>query len=371
MAKSKGIAGKIVAGALALVIAAGGVSLLGYTSRDTDGNWFGGLHWADNKITADGGDVKNENGNTIVNEVESNGMRLMSTVIAEEDYEEYGISALAESATVITATITPAETTNKNVTWSCSDTSGKVTVTPVSGNPLQATVAVSGAFSTQVTITCTSQSNSEVKATCTVDYVKGLERITAPLTISSIKSTAGISSSQFASYTTGTINPTNIEGTIVMEMNDALYNYLKNSKGWSNVKSSSSYSSDGLYGPYSFSSFISSYSTSDKNKIGSSFVKHANCIGINALPSLPFPSLYACIVSNCECEIAKFINSGSIYALFIYSNKFSNKMGTSSGAGGTKIASSIVHPFGPIQFCTFLIFPGSFSLPLTLSSNIL
>ena len=51
----------------------------------------------------------------------------------------------------------------------------------------------------------------------------------------------------------------------------------------------------------------------------------------------------------------------------MYSNKFSNRIGTSSGIGGTKIASSIVHPLGPIQFCIFLIFPGSFSLPLTLS----
>ena len=51
-------------------------------------------------------------------------------------------------------------------------------------------------------------------------------------------------------------------------------------------------------------------------------------------------------------------------------NKLSNKIGTSSGTGGIKIASSIVQPFGPIQFCIFLIFPGSFSFPLTLVNNI-
>lgn len=224
MAKSKGIAGKIAAGALALVIAAGGVSLLGYTSRDTNGNWFGGLHWADNKITADGDDVKNENGGAVITEGVSSGMRLMSTMIAEEDYEEYGVSALAESATIITATFTPEATTNKNVTWTCSDTSGKVTVTPVSGNPLQATVAVTGAFGTQVTITCTSQANNAIKSSLTVDYVKGLELKSAPKTFNSIKSTIKLGD---YSLSTGTINPTSYSGNVEMLMNIDLYNYLK------------------------------------------------------------------------------------------------------------------------------------------------
>ena len=224
MAKSKGIAGKIVAGALALCVAASCVSLLGYTSRDNDGNWFGGLHWADNNITADGGDVKNENGGAVVSEGESNGIRLMSTMIAEEDYEEYGVSALAESATIITATFTPEATTNKNVTWTCSDTSGKVTVTPVSGNPLQATVAVTGAFGTQVTITCTSQANSAIKSTLTVDYVKGLELKSAPKTFNSIKSTIKLGD---YSLSTGTINPTSYEGTLNISIDRLLYSHLK------------------------------------------------------------------------------------------------------------------------------------------------
>lgn len=224
MAKSKGIAGKIVASALALAIAAGGVSLLGYTSRDTNGKWFGGLHWSDNNINADGGDVKNENSNTIVNEVESNGIRLMSTMIAEEDYEEYGISALAESATIITASFTPEATTNKNVTWSCSDSRGFVTVTPLSDNPLQATVEVKRAFSTQVTITCTSQANSEIKASCTVDYVKGLTLTQIPKEFDSVKSAFTLSD---CSLSTGTINPTSYKGEVILRMNTALYNYLK------------------------------------------------------------------------------------------------------------------------------------------------
>jgi len=55
----------------------------------------------------------------------------------------------------------------------------------------------------------------------------------------------------------------------------------------------------------------------------------------------------------------------------MYLNKLFSKIGTSSGIGGTKIASSMLHPFRPIQFCIVLIFPGSFSLPRTLFNNIL
>ena len=250
MAKSKGIAGKIVAGALALCVAASCVSLLGYTSRDNNGNWFGGLHWADNNITADGGDVKNENGNTIVNEVDSNGIRLMSTMIAEEDYDAYGISAMAESATIITATFTPAATTNKNVTWSCSDTSGKVTVTPVSGNPLQATVTVTGAFGTQVTITCTSEANSAIKASCTVDYVKNYTYKNNNITLSSIKGV--INSQLMPNFGTGTLNPTSCSGMVYLSIDFQLYNYLKTKHSTVKQDSNISTTADILSNPQNY-----------------------------------------------------------------------------------------------------------------------
>lgn len=216
MAKSKGITKKIVAGALALVVAAGSVCLLGYTSRDNDGNWFGGLHWADNGL-----DNGNGNGGPVISDGVANGMRLMSMMIPAEDYEQYGVSALAESASIVTATITPEATTNKNVTWSCNDTSGKVTVTPVEGNPLQAVVAVTGAFNKQVTITCTLEANTSIKATLTVDYVKDFNGATAP-----DKSFTHISDINIdklpIQFGTGTLTPTSVTGDLEITLESAI-----------------------------------------------------------------------------------------------------------------------------------------------------
>ena len=84
----------------------------------------------------------------------------------------------------ITATITPENATNQNVTWSVawknpssSWASGKtvtdyVTVTPDSSNSKVATVTCVKAFSEQVIVTATAAGNTSVKKTCTVDYEK-------------------------------------------------------------------------------------------------------------------------------------------------------------------------------------------------------
>ena len=84
----------------------------------------------------------------------------------------------------ITATITPENATNQNVTWSVawknpssSWASSKtvtdyVTVTPDSSNSKVATVTCVKAFSEQVIVTATAAGNTSVKKTCTVDYEK-------------------------------------------------------------------------------------------------------------------------------------------------------------------------------------------------------
>ena len=84
----------------------------------------------------------------------------------------------------ITATITPENATNQNVTWSVawknptsSWARGKtvtdyVTVTPDSSNSRKATVTCVKAFSEQVIVTATAVGNTSVKKTCTVDYEK-------------------------------------------------------------------------------------------------------------------------------------------------------------------------------------------------------
>ena len=181
MAKRKGIAGKIVGGALALCVAASCVSLLGYTSRDNNGNWFGGLHWADNNITADGDDVKNENGGAVVSEGESNGMLMLASAIPLNSYEEYGVSPLAENAYSLSVTYTPSDTTFKQTSFtaafknpSSSWANGKKVsdyVTVTSTGNTTATLTVLKPFSEQIIVTAANNKNSSVKSTTIVDYV--------------------------------------------------------------------------------------------------------------------------------------------------------------------------------------------------------
>ena len=126
------------------------------------------------------------NGGAVVGESTGNGVKVMSTKIAKEDYAANGISPLAETAYTLTATVLPADTTNKKVDWSiafknASSTwaSGKtvtdyVTVTPSADGALTAVVACLQPFGEQIKVTVTSQDNAEAKAEVSVDYVKRL-----------------------------------------------------------------------------------------------------------------------------------------------------------------------------------------------------
>lgn len=238
MAKSKSIAGKIVAGALALCVAAGGVTLLGYTSRDNNGNWFGGLHWADNNITADGDDVKNVNGGAVITEGLSSGMRLMSTMIAEEDYEEYGVSALAENAYSLSVTYTPSDTTykktnftaafkNPSSTWASGK---KVTdyVTVTATGDTTATLTVLQPFSEQIIVTAANNKNSSVKATTTVDYVGTWS--TDLFTVGSIENDICY---RTATVVNGTIEPDIADGLTVTYYFESVANAMR-AKGYTN-----------------------------------------------------------------------------------------------------------------------------------------
>ena len=130
-----------------------------------------------------------EEGGAIITEGESHGMKLMSTRIAPEDYDEYGISPMAETAYQLTATITPDNATNKAVDWtiafvnpSSEWASGKtvtdyVTVTPTSDGALTANVENIKDFGEQIRVTVTSRDNTSVKANATVDYTQKLQSV--------------------------------------------------------------------------------------------------------------------------------------------------------------------------------------------------
>ena len=117
------------------------------------------------------------------------GVQVMSAKIAKEDYAAYGVSPMAESSQLLTATVEPIEAMDKSVDWSiafANPTSawanGKtvtdyVTVTPTEDGALTATVECLQAFGEQIVVTCTSRNNPDVSAACTVDYEQKFEPV--------------------------------------------------------------------------------------------------------------------------------------------------------------------------------------------------
>ena len=165
---------------LLVLVLAGAAALVGVLS-DGFKNW--------DKFKPE--EEQTEEGGAVITEGESHGMKLMSTRIAPEDYDEYGISPMAETAYQLTATITPENATNKAVDWtiafvnpSSEWASGKtvtdyVTVTPTADGALTANVECLQAFGEQVRVTVTSRDNTAVKANATVDYTEKLSAVKA------------------------------------------------------------------------------------------------------------------------------------------------------------------------------------------------
>ena len=188
---------------LLVLVIAGAAALVGVLS-DGFKNW--------DKFKPD--EEQTQEGGAVITEGESNGIKLMSAKISPENYDEYGISPMAETAYQLTATIMPENATNKAVDWTIawagyghgsdpnagggiiapelravtasseSWVDGKtvtdyVTVTPTSDGALTANVECLQAFGAQVKITVTSRDNTSVKATATVDYTEKLSSVKA------------------------------------------------------------------------------------------------------------------------------------------------------------------------------------------------
>ena len=132
-----------------------------------------------------------DDGGAVITEGESNGIKLMSAKISPENYDEYGISPMAETAYQLTATITPENATNKAVDWTIAFVNAEsewatgktvtdyVTVTPTADGALTANVECLQAFGEQVRVTVTSRDNTSVKANATVDYTEKLSAVKA------------------------------------------------------------------------------------------------------------------------------------------------------------------------------------------------
>lgn len=203
MAKSKtrkmSTAGKILIAVLVAVALIVGVCCTGYASRGEGGKWFTNpnistWHWSD-KAPDDnnGGDNDDtpttpqikDDGGAELEDGESNGIQLLSAKIPKMAYAANGISAYADTAFTLTATITPADAVNQAVDWTVafenaeSDwANGKnaadyVKVAPASDGALTATATCLQAFGERIIITAQVRDGSEdLKATCIANYVE-------------------------------------------------------------------------------------------------------------------------------------------------------------------------------------------------------
>ena len=121
-------------------------------------------------------------------------------IVTPSDGEGMKISAVAltedgETVQRLTATVTPADTTDVKVDWSIewgettvswgSGSQGTVTdyvtVTPTSDGALTADVECLDAFGTQAIVTASIRGRSDVSATCLVDFVQKYEDVSATL----------------------------------------------------------------------------------------------------------------------------------------------------------------------------------------------
>ena len=135
-----------------------------------------------------------DNGGAIIGESVGSGVKVMSAKIAPENYAANGVSAQAETAYTLTATVLPEKASNKAVDWTVSFVNpvsawatGKtvtdyVTVTPTADGALTANVECLQAFDEQIKVTVTSRNNAEATATCLVDYAERVAGYTLTLT---------------------------------------------------------------------------------------------------------------------------------------------------------------------------------------------
>ena len=216
---------------LLVLVIAGAAALVGVLS-DGFKNW--------DKFKPD--EEQTQEGGAIIGESVGSGVKVMSAKIAPENYAANGVSAQAETAYTLTATVLPEKASNKAVDWAVSFVNpssawatGKtvtdyVTVTPTADGALTANVECLQAFGEQIKVTVTSRNNADATATCLVDYAERVSGYTLTLsnggvTISSSdpeytvtgNSSVSISKGEYTK-TVGTVEE-NFTGTYVIRGN--------------------------------------------------------------------------------------------------------------------------------------------------------
>lgn len=181
-----------------------------------------------------GGEVSTEAG-------VSHGIRLAAMKLASSEYEAYGVSAQAETAYTLTATITPADAANKKVDWtiafknaSSTWATGKkvtdyATVTPSADGALTAVVENVAAFGEQIIVKATSRDNTEAYATCTVEYLQRTTGYTLTLdgkTYNTAGTTTNAATPTFATAKSTSATVTENKSTVYTRSNTDSVGYI-------------------------------------------------------------------------------------------------------------------------------------------------
>ena len=208
--------------ALAITLAAVIVAAAAYTGLSLGLNSWNPADWV-NRVEEVQTEEQISGGGAIIDETKSNGVRLASATIAVADYDEYGISPLAETAYTLTATvydedsssdgipqdvIYTAEWQNPSSEWATGkDISDYYTVTSTGVNTATATCLQ--AFGEPIVIKATSYFNEDAYCTWEANYVKRVTNITLRHYFSSsIQWDSTESLSANITYGTGTITGT-------------------------------------------------------------------------------------------------------------------------------------------------------------------
>lgn len=242
--KSGGTAAKVIAWILALVLVAGIVAGVVLWQKD-----YIQFNFPTGEQTEETPD-EDDQGGLVVEDGETAGMTLTRSLLSASEYEEYGVSPLAETAYTVTATIRPANASNPALDWTIGFANpesawatGKtvtdyVTVTPTSDGALTATVACLQAFGEQIVVTATSRSDSEISGTTTCDYVKKLTSLNISFSGSDsfvIGETYDLTAN--AVYTEGTLDgvlkTSGAEMSLTEEFKEAVEAIVMPSKFWS------------------------------------------------------------------------------------------------------------------------------------------
>ena len=241
-------------------------------------------------------------GGAVVGESTGNGIKLVSTKIAQEDYAANGISPVADTAYTLTATVTPVDAIDKTVDWSVAFmnassawATGKtvtdyVTVTPTSDGALTANVECLQAFGEPISVVVTSRDNSEASASCRVDYKKRVIGCNVAINGSNEITAMDVSEdgteyvfTSHVEYGIGTIDRTGVEVSFAYRRSSDFYDYLLTNNVFKTTEMQGGNPVSGLTGSFTFTSNLNnlfklclstSSSITRKNKLRNALISY-------------------------------------------------------------------------------------------------